>query len=209
MRLKQLDNELGYGKLTSIQREEKLVGTVIEISGMILDIKENTISLHSFGPEDVCDYDHLFYELYYDKEKFNKQMFALTPNDGVEITAKIKSISGVYPTYCEFDLLSIVKINTGEQRIKATKEAEQKKEGGCFIATVCYGNYNSPEVLVLRQFRDEKLLKTFFGKVFVKFYYSVSPFFATLISKSDLLKKSVRKYFLEPIVTRIQRQNKR
>ena len=79
------------------------------------------------------------------------------------------------------------------------------KSGGCFIATACYGNYDAPEVLVLRQFRDEKLLQSFFGKVFVKFYYSVSPFFATLISKPDTLKKSVRQYLLEPIVRKLQR----
>jgi len=77
-------------------------------------------------------------------------------------------------------------------------------KGGCFVATACYGDYDAPEVLVLRQFRDDKLLQSFYGKVFVKFYYSVSPFFATLISKSDFLKKSVRQYFLEPIIRKLQ-----
>ena len=79
-------------------------------------------------------------------------------------------------------------------------------KGGCFVATACYGDYDAPEVMVLRHFRDDKLLKTFSGKVFVRFYYSVSPFFATLISKSDLLKKSVRKYFLQPIINKLQKQ---
>jgi hypothetical protein len=77
--------------------------------------------------------------------------------------------------------------------------------GGCFVATACYGDYDAPEVMVLRHFRDDKLLKTFFGKVFVKLYYSVSPFFATLISKSDILKKSVRQYFLQPIINKLQK----
>lgn len=86
-------------------------------------------------------------------------------------------------------------------------EASLPKSNQCFIATACYGNYDAPEVLILRQFRDEKLLTTFLGKVFVNFYYSFSPFFATLISKSDLLKNLVRQYFLEPIVTKLQRQN--
>ena len=82
------------------------------------------------------------------------------------------------------------------------------KSSQCFIATAAYGNYEAPEVLVLRQFRDEKLLKTLSGRAFVKLYYSVSPFFATIISKSELLKKSVRQYFLEPIVNKLQRQMK-
>lgn len=84
-----------------------------------------------------------------------------------------------------------------------------KGKGGCFVATACYGDYDAPEVLVLRQFRDETLLQTFFGKVFVKFYYSVSPFFASLITKSELLKKSMRQYLLEPIVSKLKRHNRR
>lgn len=82
------------------------------------------------------------------------------------------------------------------------------KKEGCFIATVCYGDYNSKEVLTLRQFRDEKLLNTISGRAFVNFYYLVSPFFAKQISKSDILKKSLRKYLLEPIVTILMQQNK-
>ena len=89
-------------------------------------------------------------------------------------------------------------------------EIDIRSEGktGCFVATTCYGNYDAPEVLALRQFRDDKLLKTFSGKVFVKFYYSVSPFLVRLISKSDLRKNFVRKFILEPIVTKLQRSNK-
>ena len=37
-----------------------------------------------------------------------------------------------------------------------------KSGGGCFIATACYGDYNAPEVLALRYFRDNTLLKNFF-----------------------------------------------
>lgn len=77
----------------------------------------------------------------------------------------------------------------------------------CFIATACFGSYNAPEVLVLRQFRDDKLQSLLLGKIVVKLYYEVSPFFAKLISKSDLLKKIVRKYFLEPIVAQLIRKD--
>ncbi|MBE7510476.1 MAG: hypothetical protein HS118_09800 [Bacteroidia bacterium] len=82
------------------------------------------------------------------------------------------------------------------------------KAGGCFVATACYGDYDAPEVLILRQFRDSRLLTNSFGKLFVAIYYATSPLFATIISKSDRLKKIVRQYFLQPIVTTLQRQNK-
>lgn len=47
--------------------------------------------------------------------------------------------------------------------------------GGCYIATSVYGSYDCPQVWVLRRFRDHTLLKTWYGKIFVKIYYSISP----------------------------------
>lgn len=75
---------------------------------------------------------------------------------------------------------------------------------GCFIASVCYGEYDAPEVLILREFRDVKLLNSKTGKIFVKVYYSISPFIARKISKCDLLKKMIRSYILKPIIKKIK-----
>ena len=83
----------------------------------------------------------------------------------------------------------------------ASYQGFKNKSDGCFIATACYGNYDAPEVLILRRFRDNKLLTSGFGKLLVSLYYSTSPFFARIISKSDILKKIVRQYLLQPIVT--------
>ncbi|MCM8784713.1 MAG: fibronectin type III domain-containing protein [Candidatus Omnitrophica bacterium] len=47
-------------------------------------------------------------------------------------------------------------------------------EGGCFIASVCFGE-NSWQVKILKEFRDIVLLNSNLGKNFVKFYYNVSP----------------------------------
>ena len=225
MRLKQLNSELGYsnltGNLTEIQREEKcktLVGTRIEISTSISNIRESDISLeneswsHMSLIQDSYDRDQLSIRLHFDKEKFGSQMLELNRQDGVEVTAKITSFTGTYPTYCELELISVAKVNDISKRINAEQEAKRKAaedaERKCFIATACYGNYDASEVLVLRQFRDDKLLKTLLGKLFVKIYYFISPFFAELITKSVLLKQLVRKYFLEPIVSRLRRQDK-
>ncbi len=82
------------------------------------------------------------------------------------------------------------------------------KNDNCFIATVCYGDLDAPEVIQLRIYRDRILCKTLFGRLFIKFYYTVSPFFARLISKSNILKRNIRKHFLEPIVKKIQEKNK-
>lgn len=47
--------------------------------------------------------------------------------------------------------------------------------GGCYIATSVYGSYDCPEVWTLRRFRDERLLTSFLGRVFVRTYYVLSP----------------------------------
>jgi len=47
--------------------------------------------------------------------------------------------------------------------------------GGCYIATYVYGDYNSPEVLTLRLFRDNFLSQYALGRFFIKEYYIISP----------------------------------
>lgn len=48
-------------------------------------------------------------------------------------------------------------------------------KGGCYIATAVYGSYDCPEVWVLRRFRDNMLAQTWFGRLFIKIYYAISP----------------------------------
>ena len=47
--------------------------------------------------------------------------------------------------------------------------------GGCYIATYVYGDYDSPEVLALRLFRDNFLSQYALGRYFIKEYYIISP----------------------------------
>ena len=79
-----------------------------------------------------------------------------------------------------------------------------KNKNGCFIATACYGDYDSAQVLILRKYRDEILLHTYTGRTIVKFYYLLSPPIARFIEESDTLKYIIRKYLLNPFVSMIQ-----
>lgn len=71
--------------------------------------------------------------------------------------------------------------------------------GGCFIATAAYGSYLEPQVMVLREFRDRYLLSNAPGRLFVAFYYKVSPPLADIISRHPALKTAAR-IILTPIV---------
>lgn len=47
--------------------------------------------------------------------------------------------------------------------------------GGCYIATMVYGDYDHPQVMVLRDFRDNDLAVRYWGRLFIKIYYKYSP----------------------------------
>lgn len=68
----------------------------------------------------------------------------------------------------------------------------------CFIATAVYGTPMSDEVVILRQFRDNYLLRHKVGKIFVKYYYEHSPHLANLISEYKILRFFVRYAILKP-----------
>ena len=73
------------------------------------------------------------------------------------------------------------------------------ENGNCFIATATYGSPISREILVLKSFRDKYLKKNKIGRLFVKFYYKISPPIAKFIRRHVCFKKLVR-IGLEPVV---------
>jgi hypothetical protein len=68
----------------------------------------------------------------------------------------------------------------------------RQASGSCFVATVCYGDYDHPTVLVLRRFRDLTLVHSMAGRAFVAFYYRHGPCLARQIERLPMLKPPVR-----------------
>jgi hypothetical protein len=81
---------------------------------------------------------------------------------------------------------------------------DKDKSGGCFIATACYGSYDNSNVLILRNYRDNYLTNHYFGELFIRFYYFISPPIARIISKSEKLKSITRFMIVEPIVNLVK-----
>ena len=76
--------------------------------------------------------------------------------------------------------------------------------GYCFIATASYGTETAAELDILRNFRDQVLLKNTLGSLFVEAYYKVSPPIANLIEKNDFLRAVVREVLVDPVVHFLQ-----
>ena len=56
---------------------------------------------------------------------------------------------------------------------------------GCYVATAVYGSYDCPEVWTLRRFRDNVLARTWYGRLFIRLYYAISPTAVKLFGKTD------------------------
>ncbi len=82
--------------------------------------------------------------------------------------------------------------------------APRKESDFCFIATAAYGTPDAVEINTLRQFRDEFLLQSIPGRVFVTVYYTVSPPVAGFISEHDALRMAVKEGFVDPLVTAVE-----
>lgn len=97
----------------------------------------------------------------------------------------------------EYSLNDESKKRTLEEIAEVHKQIKQldptykipKNTGGCYIATVVYGSYDCPQVWVLRRFRDQFLLKSRVGNVFVKIYYCVSPVLVRFFGNSKWFKQ--------------------
>lgn len=74
-----------------------------------------------------------------------------------------------------------------------TRFQVKSKQGSCFVATACFGNYDHPTVKILRQFRDRELRASFFGRAFIASYYRHGPSLASFVDRFPFLKPMLRK----------------
>ncbi len=74
-------------------------------------------------------------------------------------------------------------IKTGAGNMKI----ESKYGPTCFVATVAYGNQDHPDVVFLRKFRDEVLVKSSKGRSFIDWYWRTGPKLAQTIKQSKIM----------------------
>jgi len=88
--------------------------------------------------------------------------------------------------------------NDKEKQQYWENKANGSKKSGCYIATCVYGSYDCPEVLTLRQFRDNELSNSWLGRQFIRIYYAISPKIVELFGNKKWFTK-----FWKPIIDKI------
>ena len=115
--------------------------------------------------------------------------------DGEEISANVNQTNSSSVISIEFD-------EKGKHTLDiiATKylgvELERSKGGGCLIATATFGSELAPQVQQLRELRDNTVLQTEAGTLFMTgfnhFYYSFSPAVADYERENPIFKEAVK-----------------
>lgn len=83
---------------------------------------------------------------------------------------------------------TLLRLQQGVQRTSSGKSTG----GGCYIATMVYGDYDHPQVMILRQFRDNVLNKSVWGRWFIKIYYIYSPKVVNILKNQKIINDLIR-----------------
>ena len=105
---------------------------------------------------------------------------------------------------------------SNQEEVSGTEEAKQPteqvsqptprpKKKACYVATCVYGSYDCPQVWVLRRFRDKRLNQSWYGRLFVKLYYGVSPKLVALFGETAFFRNFNRK-ILDKMVGKLRRE---
>jgi hypothetical protein len=142
-----------------------------------------------------------YYELNPIKEE---KTTSLSINTKIDLHALSWDSKGEINYFKEFSS-SLVKCDKCEKKITHRTKLDNKGlcsqcKGACFIATATMGSYDHPEVMLLRNFRDNWILEKSWGEAFVKFYYHYGAIAAKSIEKSFILKKICYLLIVKPVV---------
>lgn len=191
------------------EQEIKILNKHVTIKVYVEDVNATAIKVflpnsygdvYYYGSYDLGEYaspyftiqsTHINLECQYHIKSLKEKALALSKGDYIEIKGKIIEISGAGLTYnsvWDFEgywvTLDLISVDIIEQPTNVKE--------GCFIATAAFGNEDHTVVVKLRIFRDQQLMPFYFGRLFVRLYYLVSPPIACYVQRSPILRKTIR-----------------
>jgi hypothetical protein len=129
-------------------------------------------------------------------------LLSATNTNGAYVQLASTVLAPICTNYARIRLLATDWINGAE--IRFDEIGLFFVTGYCFIATAAYGTETAAELNILRDFRDQVLLKNALGSRFVEAYYKLSPPVADFIARNDFLRAVVREVLIDPVVNLLQ-----
>ena len=173
-------------------------------------LSTRTISELEYSDEFGDDYITAFCHMRQERRTF--KISRIREIDGISSTIETRTVGVVKTAYNPQSSNSIGGNNskssystTNTQQINVVKphsvnistssnsnSSTQKRSEGCYIATMAYGDYNHPKVMVLRRYRDNILAKSTYGRAFIKTYYWLSPKLVKILSNHKRISSIIR-----------------
>ncbi|WP_155950150.1 TFIIB-type zinc finger domain-containing protein [Prevotella sp. P6B4] len=170
------------------------------VLGMILIQVDTVVKLRAMVPESFVSSDeditHLVGEVakqwVYYTNAVNSRFNVYGTNINDETVAKYREV------------LSDIKKGLPEEKqdVIGEEAISNPSSGPCYVATAVYGSYDCPEVWTLRRFRDFTLNETWYGRLFIRVYYAISPTFVKHFGNVKVFK-SQGKRILDKWVVRL------
>ena len=128
------------------------------------------------------------------KEAEGRKIAKILLDNGAEINV----------SYNEVPLLnSFTDIEIRKMILEKYPNAKVANSGGCYVATCVYGSYDCPQVWTLRRYRDDTLGATWYGRLFIRTYYAISPTLVKWFGHTSWFKK-LWKGKLDRMVAKLQ-----
>jgi len=187
-----------------LEKEKEFVSKEITVPGVVSEIdfqkKEIIITYKDRNTENTplkrLISNHFFVFATSENLDVLLKQFNIEKDDLVQLTGVITSIHRQSVLRITLSSLSLIEKKHG--LINSTNKR------GCFIATAVYGSQDVRRVQQFYKFRDEVLAKSFSGRLFIRFYYLVSPSLAKWINNKPSIKSFVRKNILDKMLNRFR-----
>lgn len=187
----------------STDNHQYLQGRTVNISGKVLDLQSNPIAGATVSIQ-VGDPPIHINLVYTDNSGAFADSFILptsaAPGSYMVYASAGKAGYSSSQGSAQFTVLPLTSVTSTSSSLASSSGSPPSQ---CFIATATYGSEISPEVSLLRYFRDAQVLKTSAGRSFMQafnaFYYSFSPRVASFISANGLVRSSM-KVVLYPLI---------
>lgn len=167
-----LDRQYGYNESLKIAAmRQAIIQKQDEMYKLIMDFYAITI----LSPDFVKTFD---------------QIYQLLMDNTTEALARMRKCDNVRgaSVYHKNIIEDAVSSNTYRPSYRPTSSS------GCYIASCVYGSYDCPQVWILRRYRDANLGSSWFGRLFIKVYYTFSPLLVKMFGKTKWFKAIWKKY---------------